>query len=266
VCPTLADLAAALGHPPGQVAEPAALVDAQGDLAFARLEGALATRPERLAVGEAATVDALRSALAGDLGLLLSVHGDFDELNPWRSAIRCADGRLELADLVAGRTRLGRQVVILGVCEAGKSRRSISDEPFGFPTLLLHAGAPLVAAPAWKVDDFASFLFLTRLFAELAAGAGPAEAVGATGTWLAQLSAVEALARIDALLGRLPVEDMRLQHARATSAPQIDAACRWLQSLPQNERAFRNPLDWAAFQASGCPIVARTIGNQGAAP
>jgi CHAT domain len=57
--------------------------------------------------------------------------------------------------------------VVLGVREAGRSRRSMADEPWGFPTLLLQQGAEAVVAPSWQVDDFAPFLLITFLFAVL---------------------------------------------------------------------------------------------------
>lgn len=64
--------------------------------------------------------------------------------------------------------------MVLGVCEAGCSRCSISDEPWGFPTLLLQQGEETVIAPSWQVDDFASFLLITFLFAVLDEDAPPA--------------------------------------------------------------------------------------------
>lgn len=141
----------------------------------------------------------------------------------------------------------------MGVCEGGRSRRSLSDEPVGFPAMLLQLNAQVVLAPAWQVDDFASCLFLSKFFNSMKEGADVFHAVSSTAKWLRELKAEEAINQVNDLInkvlafgetGKSIVEDLK---------PNVEKQISWLETLTRTDRPFRSPLDWAAFQITGIP-------------
>ncbi len=255
VCPSLSEFGRALKHPPEEPLEFAterAFVDADGTLPFARVEGLASVGKEKVTAGDTVSVDALRATLLEPGVLLLSCHGDFDENNPWRSTIHAADGNLVLGELLTEGKAVGADLVILGVCEAGKSRRSLSDEPLSFPTFLVSLGAKAVIAPAWQVEDFSSFLFITRLMEKVRAGTHPAEGVAAAAHELRQMTAAMALQELSNVKRTLgegcwPLDakvTMGLQH-------RLEDYEHWLsRDFKPNEYPF-DALDWAGFQIFG---------------
>jgi hypothetical protein len=83
-----------------------ALADADGHkpLPFARCEAILSGASENLMIREDVTVDAVSAAFAREGILLFSLHGDFDEENPFQSKIVTADGDLPLHQLLLEQT------------------------------------------------------------------------------------------------------------------------------------------------------------------
>jgi CHAT domain-containing protein len=151
-------------------------------------------------------------------------------------------------------TAIRSRIVVLGVCEAGRSRRSLSDEPLGFPTLLLQGGAAVVLAPAWQVDDFASFLFSSRLFDALSRGVHIFHAARDTARWLRELTAQAVVEQTNHLIGKLMDYGAQGKMAAAALQPRLKAQKAWIATLAPTERPFRSPLDWgAAFQLIGAP-------------
>jgi tetratricopeptide (TPR) repeat protein len=230
-----------------------ALVDADGTLPFARLEGLCVARGNAL-TEEAVTPDAVKAALAAPGTVLLSCHGDFREDDPWHSVIMTATGPLLVHEIVAEAHSAKAELLVLGVCEAGRVRRTVSDEPLGFPAIFMHQGVRTVIAPMWKVDDFASLFFITDIFRRIEAGALPAESVTATAHWLRELTAREALAYARSRIGDVaqsgtPAGAQAIERVR----DRVDATEQWLQNLPETEQPFRSALDWAAFQVTGVP-------------
>jgi CHAT domain-containing protein len=145
-------------------------------------------------------------------------------------------------------------LVVLGVCEAGRSRRSRSDEPIGFPGLLSGAGVGAVVAPMWPVDDFASMIFLNRLHEDLARGRDAAESVEATASWLRSLDTRSVLDLLAELVLRVrALETRAVRQALESVGPRLDRMRDWLRTLGPRDRPFRAPLDWAAFQVTGIP-------------
>lgn len=226
--------------------------DTQRGLPFAHLEGLAALGQEQVIQGPEVTVARIDQALAAPGILLLSCHGDFNEHNPWQSTIQGADGKLVLADMLAEGHAVSTQLVVLGVCEAGKSRRSLSDEPVSFPGFLVTLGAGLVIAPMWQVDDFASFLFISRLFRELHAGHHPAKAAAVAAHWQRTLSARDALAELDGIAARVNAGEWSLPaETRGTLQQRISRYRLWLtEDLEPDDYAF-DALDWSAFQVHG---------------
>ncbi|MCV6586964.1 MAG: CHAT domain-containing protein [Marinibacterium sp.] len=241
---TLADLQGRPA-PPGTGA-PRLFLDPAGDLPFARLEPGLLDRAET-AMGPDATRAAFSAALAGADPVLVSAHGQFLPDNPWASSLAFADGPLTLADLMSERD-LSAPLMILSCCEAGLAQRSNSDEPFGFPAILRAAGLASVIAPAWRVDDLATCLYVSRLLQLIAAGMPPARATSRAGHWLRDLSARDARSHL-ARLARLAPDPGTLPGRRALAEQE-----RWLShAFDGPETPFQAPLYWAAFQHFGLP-------------
>ena len=184
--------------------------------------------------------------------LLISTHGDFNEIDPFRSWLAIYDGRLYLHELLE-EVKVGKSLVVLSSCELGRSLHSSSDEPFGFPAMLHDAGVAQVIAPCWRVDDLATFLLMTYLQDRLAAADPPSVALNRASHWLRTLNAADTLARIDDLkqraYARLGDESTQL------ALDDLEEQCQWLQTaFTGPEQPFRAPLFWAGFQLSGAPV------------
>lgn len=229
--------------------------DTERTLPFAQLEGLVALGADHVLSGDQVTVNALAEALHRPGMLLISCHGDFNEQNPWQSRFHAADGSLVLGEQLLKGGSVGTQLAVLGICEAGKSRRTLSDEPVSFPSFLITLGARQVIAPMWQVDDFTSYLFITRLFEQLAAGVNPARATTSAAAWLRSLTAAEALRELEKIehrLAALPLTD----NTRHTLERRMAQYRRWLaEDLDHRDYAF-DALDWAAFQVHGYALSA----------
>jgi tetratricopeptide (TPR) repeat protein len=230
-----------------------ALVDPDNTLPFARLEGLLFAGPDASLSGTEVTVESIHQTLHGSDVALISCHGDFDEKNPWQSGINVADGDFKVYEILDPQYRVVTDLVVLGACEAARTRRSLSDEPFGFPGMLVQAGVGAVLAPLWKVDDYSTLLYLTHFFETIDAGANPVAAAQSAAHWLRDLSRKDAMELTDGLLER--AESLMGGSDKPEGLDQISerltAIRDWIQTLDKDERPFRSPLDWAAFQFVG---------------
>jgi CHAT domain-containing protein len=229
------------------------LADADGTLPFARAESLLSGAEEELHFGESVTAAKLKEAVAREGVLLLSLHGDFNEQAPFHSTIAAADGVIPLHELMFGQVKINRQGIILGVCESGKFRRSISDEPIGFSTIFLQAGVQTVLAPAWRIDDFPSFLFLSKIMQGLQAGGGILSLTNAAAKWLRDLTAEGALKHIKNATGQIETRAaaMGLTKILEPFFKRIKEYEDWLQVLPPKDQPFSDPLEWAGFFLAG---------------
>ena len=230
-----------------------ACADADGSLPFARCEALLCARFENALVGEAVTAQAVRTAFQSDGALILSLHGEFNRENPFQSQIHAAGGSLTLHEALFRDLRIRPHTVVLGVCEAGRSRRSLSDEPLGFPALFLHGGASMVLAPLWEVDDFASFLFVTKVFDAATSSVEFPHAVRDAANWLREATAGTVLRHIEFLAEKLKGFGEAGREAIAPLTAQLREEKEWLQALDPADRPFASPLDWMAFQITGAP-------------
>ena len=229
-----------------------ALSDPDGSLPFARVEGLLATGGDGMLAGAGVTVQATRQALAAPGTVLLSCHGEFDPANPWLSRVQLADGELDVAGVFESAATRRGLLVVLGACETGRNRRSLSDEPLGFPAALVHAGADAVLAPMWPVDDFSSCLYLTHFTSLVASGVHAASAVQQTSAWLCDATAATALELADQWRTMISTRDEDVALWRAALA-RLDDVAAWLRALEPAARPFRSARDWAAFQLVGVP-------------
>jgi tetratricopeptide (TPR) repeat protein len=240
-----------------------ALVDPDGSLPFARFEGVINAGQNATKTGNETTVDAIHQALSASEVVLISCHGDFEESNPWQSSIQLADRALEVHELLNPSYRIVTDLVVLGACETARTRRSVSDEPLGFPGMMIQAGVRAVLAPLWKADDFSSLIFLTHFFEAIKAGANPVSAAKETAHWLRELQAREAVKLADEMLTH--AENLVHSHNSGEALVHIPEHLTqirdWLQTLGRDERPFRSPLDWAAFQLVGLPSINPQINN-----
>lgn len=261
IVPCLGDLGRRLGASAKDMSQTniTALANADNSLPFAHCEAILSGAGENLMTGDAVTADAVARAFGREGILLLSLHGDFDEGDPFHSKIFTADGELELHQLILGQTPINSRIVVLGVCEAGRSRRSLSDEPLGFPAMLLQGGVAAVVAPAWRVDDFASFLFVGKLFDAINQGINIFHAVRDTARWLHEVTAQTVLEQTDYLIDKLMGYGEQGKMAVEALKPRLDVQKAWVENLKPTERPFRSPLDWAAFQITGVPPVGALV-------
>lgn len=130
--------------------------------------GRLRPGAERLG-GEAATVDAVREAMAGASLAHLACHGQFRADNPLFSSLELHDGALSVFEL----ERLGRspEQIILSACDAGLSAVHPGDELLGLAAALLRLGTTGLVASVLPVPDAATRRLMEALHAELAGGA-----------------------------------------------------------------------------------------------
>ncbi len=129
----------------------------------------------RTLLDDAATVDAVTTLAAGVDVLHVTAHGRHAPDNPLFSGVELADGVLFGYDI----DRIGAvpRTVILSACEVGTSSVRSGEAAVGMARAWLHCGAEaVIASPSIVADDAACDL-LGAMHVELAAGAGPAEAL-----------------------------------------------------------------------------------------
>ncbi|MEA3548286.1 MAG: CHAT domain-containing protein [Thermodesulfobacteriota bacterium] len=227
------------------------LADPEEDLPLSRLDGYSVIK-KNVKIGNQVSITDTLAALAGHDAVIVSCHGDFMESSPWSSHLLLADGQLSLLRLLKhfGQKTIRAKIVVLGACEAGKNRRSLSDEAVGFPGLLIHAGVDTVLAPLWKVNDLASSLYVTEFTRHVMKCNNPVRANMHTAEWLRTLTVenvVTILKKMEEDLGEILQQgDDRYEPARHIVKQDLE----WLTSRPDEERLF-SARDWAAFQLVG---------------
>jgi hypothetical protein len=134
-----------------------------------------AVMPEaRLVLGRDASLQRLREELPGPAVLHLACHGLYRAANPLFSALRLGDRWISAAEILD--LDLGGALVTLSACESGRSAAD-SAEPVGLAWAFLAAGASGVVVSQWLVDDDATAALMAGMYAGLAEGLVPAEAL-----------------------------------------------------------------------------------------
>jgi tetratricopeptide (TPR) repeat protein len=128
----------------------------------------------RVVFGSDATSQRLREQLPGPTVLHLACHGLYRSANPLFSALRLADRWVNAAEILD--LDLRGALVTLSACESGRPSRD-SAEPVGLAWAFLAAGASGVVVSQWLVDDDATAALMSAMYANLAAGLAPAEAL-----------------------------------------------------------------------------------------
>ncbi|MFJ6677247.1 CHAT domain-containing protein [Actinosynnema sp. NPDC091369] len=126
-------------------------------------------------VDEAATVDAVASAMDGAPLAHVAAHGSFRADNPLFSALELADGPLTVYDLERLRTPPAR--VVLSACDSGLSAVRPGDELMGFTAALLGLGTRTLVAPVIPVPAEVTTPLMVDLHRRLDAGQTPSVAL-----------------------------------------------------------------------------------------
>jgi len=128
----------------------------------------------RACVSARATAADLR-ALPPPQILHIAAHGSTNSEAPLFSTLELADGAFLL--LQAHRLNLrGTRLVTLSACETG-ARPDYGDMTLALAGAFLCAGAQVVLASLWEVDDAATAAVMDHFYAALASGSAPSEAL-----------------------------------------------------------------------------------------
>lgn len=128
--------------------------------------------------GDAATADAVRTALDGAATAHLATHGTFRAGNALFSSLRLADGPLTTYDL--NDLRRPPRLMVLSACDTGRADVRAGEAVMGMVGCALSYGTATVVAGLTPVGDAAARDLMTGFHERLAAGLPPAEALAAT--------------------------------------------------------------------------------------
>ncbi len=127
-----------------------------------------------MVLGDAATLDQVRAAIARADLVHLACHGLFRSSNPAFSSLRLADRWVRAADLVEAVA--DGTIVVLSACETARVNVS-GDEATGLARSLLGAGARCVVVSQWVADDRCTASLMVGLHQGLADGVHPSTAL-----------------------------------------------------------------------------------------
>jgi CHAT domain-containing protein len=129
-------------------------------------------------VDAAAQVDVLPPAATGSDVLHFATHGLFRPDNPFFSALKLADGWVNVREIY--RLPLRARLVVLSACESGAVQVQGADEAIGLVRGFLAAGAQSLVVSLWNVHDASAAQIMTDFYRELMRqGLAPAAALRA---------------------------------------------------------------------------------------
>jgi CHAT domain-containing protein len=115
------------------------------------------------------------AAQAGDV-LHMATHGVFRPDNPFFSALKLADGWIDVRTIY--RLPLNARLVVLSACESGAVQVQGSDEAIGLVRGFLGAGAESLVVSLWNVHDASAAILMDEFYANLMSqGLRPAAAL-----------------------------------------------------------------------------------------
>lgn len=128
----------------------------------------------------------LRQAAAQADVLHMATHGLFRPDNPFFSALKLADGWLDVREIY--RLPLSAGLVVLSACESGAGQVRGGDEVIGLARGFLGAGAAALVVSLWNVHDAGAVGLMDDFYRHLTGGAGarPAAALVAAQRQAAQ--------------------------------------------------------------------------------
>lgn len=134
-------------------------------------------RRRTVLAGDAATADAVLTAMGRSRLVHLACHGAFRADNPLFSTLSLADGPLTVYDLERCRTM--PRTVVLSACNVATSSVLRGGTLLGLASALMTFGASTVVAPLTPVNDERVVDVVVALHRSMAAGATPAGALAA---------------------------------------------------------------------------------------
>ncbi len=187
----------------------------------------------RVIVGDPAKRAELFAAGAALRCLHIAGHAVYRASDPLGSYLCLgADDDLDARTLMYG-LQLRDTLVTLNACTSGLSQVTSGDELLGLPRAFLYAGAATIICALHEIDDIAAYALMVLFYANLAAGAAPAEAIHR-----AQIALRDSdRDTIVALLRR-----------SGAATPRTLAALEGADQHP-----FAHPRFWAAFMLIGKP-------------
>lgn len=240
------------------------------DLALGSLEFYTAWQQEDNSVRIELPPDANEFLAAAAEAKILHFTGHFgyrDDGSLMDSAITALsddEGGISLGFLQAQKTLLNGGIVILNLCESGRSGSEklkddisvrISDSPRSanaqaatskaLAATFLSKGASCVIATLWHVEDLPSFLFTRKLIQLLGESVAIGDAVEQASLWLKDITRPEALAVVNATLEIAPDEYIDNERVKARIKKELDE----LTAGP--EMPFSHPSHWAAHVVYG---------------
>lgn len=128
----------------------------------------------RLFLDERADRAGLEEAAGADV-LHLATHGLFRPDNPFFSALKLADGWIDVREIY--RLPLAARLVVLSACESGVGRVRGGDEVIGLARGFLGAGAHSLLVSLWNVHDESAAALMDGFYDALQQGGTPAAAL-----------------------------------------------------------------------------------------
>jgi len=141
-----------------------------------------------LYLNEQVNENTVREAAAQADILHIATHGLFRADNPFFSALKLADGWLDVREIY--RLPLRAYLVVLSACESGASQVRGGDELIGLARGFLGAGARQLLVTLWNVNDQSAAKLMDRFYTHLVDDETPQETAAALRT--VQLEAIAA--------------------------------------------------------------------------
>jgi CHAT domain-containing protein/tetratricopeptide (TPR) repeat protein len=137
---------------------------------------------QTMLTGAAATPAAYAKAQPGDYDLIHFVaHGTASRPSPLDSAIVLSEDVASHSHNLYGRdivrTPLGARLVTISACDSAGTRTYSGEGLVGLSWAFLRAGAQEVIAALWEVNDASTAQLMDRMYAGIAAGESPADAL-----------------------------------------------------------------------------------------
>lgn len=134
---------------------------------------------QRMVTGAAARPDAWSKIKPGDFDIIhIAAHAESNPRSPLDSAIILSPGngfRLYARDILE--VPLKADLVALSACRSSGARSYAGEGLVGLTWAFLQAGSRNVVAGLWDVSDESTSMLMDRFYAQIAAGASPADAL-----------------------------------------------------------------------------------------
>jgi CHAT domain-containing protein len=195
--------------------------------------------------GRRATKGAFLDALDRSTHVHMSCHARFDPSQPLTSGLKLGDSQLGIPELIAMRPFQNVHLAVASACETAVSFGGVApDEHLGLHVAMLLAGAGQVIGTLWSVEDLATALLVSRLYAMMQ----PAATIPAL-----RVSPARALRSAQVWLRDVTVADLRTTASKehTPGARFWRTVYRYFDAAPASRRPFRHPFYWAGFVLVG---------------